>query len=200
MKRPKFITIASIAGIIFLFSGLSGMCTGSGLEMAMGKPLVENTIAPVYPTNAAIQPDEILAETPSANATIAETFTVTNAVTLTEPVPSTPSDAPTLAPSPTLSQTVPVISGFEMLSYSDTVSPGGTAFAKIQTTPAVACSIQYYTPAGTNSTAQGLAPQTSDSKGYCSWVWNIGSRTKPGTGRIVIAANGISKQFPINVT
>lgn len=87
-----------------------------------------------------------------------------------------------------------------MLSYSDSVSVGGTAFANIQTKPAVACSIQYYTPAGTDSTAQGLAPQTSDAEGYCSWFWNIGSRTKPGTGRIVIAANGMSNQFPITVT
>jgi hypothetical protein len=199
MKRPLWVTIASIGGLIFLCSGLAGICTGTGLEMAMVQPVIEKTSPPEIATFTPIQPVNIQSETPAETVTYTESFTVTIGDSPTETFPPTASETPPLDPSPTLSPAVTVLDGFEMLSYSDSVSPGGTAFAKIQTKPAVACSIQYYTPAGTDSTAQGLAPQTSDAEGYCSWVWNIGSRTKPGKGRIVVSANRMTKEFPIQV-
>jgi hypothetical protein len=87
-----------------------------------------------------------------------------------------------------------------MLDYSKSAPVGGGAHATIQTAPGASCTIKYYTPAGTLSTAQGLAPQSADQDGMCSWFWNIGSRTKPGTGRIIITANGVTQQFPITIT
>lgn len=65
--------------------------------------------------------------------------------------------------------------------------PGGRASVTVQTAPDATCSIQYTTPAGTKSTAQGQGATVSratDQDGHASWSWDIGPSTRPGTATV----------------
>src|SRR5262249_39683584 len=53
--------------------------------------------------------------------------------------------------------------------------PGQTASAAVQAAPGVRCVIEYVTPLGTVSRAQGLVPRTTDSNGRAAWSWVIGT-------------------------
>jgi hypothetical protein len=104
---------------------------------------------------------------------------------------------PTRTQAPAESTQPPAVSGFTLVSLSSPVGRGGNASATIQTATGAACSIGYVTPAGTNSTAQGLVSETADGSGVCAWTWKISSSTKPGTGTVTITANGSRQSFPI---
>ncbi|GIW06376.1 MAG: hypothetical protein KatS3mg060_1181 [Dehalococcoidia bacterium] len=77
--------------------------------------------------------------------------------------------------------------------------PGGIAAVSVQTSPFASCSIVYFTPAGTRSTAQGLVPRTADSQGRVSWSWVIGTATRPGTGTVTVTCDGVSATTGISI-
>lgn len=77
--------------------------------------------------------------------------------------------------------------------------PGGTAYAAVQTAPNASCSINYYTPRGTDSTAQGLYDKTANSSGSVSWSWVIGTATVPGTGTVTVSCNGVAASARIQI-
>jgi len=204
MKRPTWVTISSIAGIVLFCFGLSGLLSSAVIGMSIATPL------PKIPSTLTLSP--ILANTSAISITSLPTTPIetplpsiefTSTLILTETVLSSPTETalPSATPSPTV--TIPPTAtpspfhGFVMIDYSHSASVGGDAYATIQTVPAASCTIKYYTPVGSLSEAQGLEPQTADGSGICSWSWKIGSRTKPGTGRIIITANGVNQQFPI---
>ncbi len=90
----------------------------------------------------------------------------------------------------------------EVVSLTSPIAPGGRASLTIKTTPGAACTITVYYKSGP-SQAQGLGPQTADSNGSVTWSWKVGSKTTPGTWRIVVTAsiNGqtISQEIPFVV-
>jgi len=59
------------------------------------------------------------------------------------------------------------------------------------------CILSYSTPAGTESQAKGLGSKTAGANGLCSWSWEIGGSTNPGTGSITITANDETQFFDI---
>ena len=61
------------------------------------------------------------------------------------------------------------------------------------------CSLSYFTPAGTNSVAQGLGRRTAGSDGYVSWSWFIGTNTRPGNGTVVVTCNGSTTRSGISI-
>lgn len=77
--------------------------------------------------------------------------------------------------------------------------PGGTAAVSVQTAPFASCTIEYITPAGTRSVAQGLVPRTADAQGRASWSWVIGTATRPGTGTVTVTCNGVSARTGITI-
>jgi hypothetical protein len=77
--------------------------------------------------------------------------------------------------------------------------PGQNASVTVQTTPGVNCSIDYVTPLGTDSVAQGLVAKTADGNGLVSWTWLIGGNTRPGTGAVTVTCNGLSVSQPIQI-
>jgi hypothetical protein len=89
-------------------------------------------------------------------------------------------------------------SGVQITSISG-APPGGRASVAVQTTPGASCSISYRTPAGTSSTAQGLTSRSADANGKVSWIWSIGSSTRPGTGTVTVTRNGASASSPIQI-
>jgi 5-hydroxyisourate hydrolase-like protein (transthyretin family) len=65
---------------------------------------------------------------------------------------------------------------------------GNTASVTIQGEPGVKYSISVYYST-TVSTAKGLTAKTADKDGIVKWSWKVGTRTKPGTYKIVISGN-----------
>jgi hypothetical protein len=100
------------------------------------------------------------------------------------------------APSPPAATTTGT--GVQIASVSG-AKPGGLATVVASTTPGASCSISYTTPAGTNSTAQGLSPKTADSSGTVSWTWSIGRSTQRGTGSVVVNCGDSSAQSSIQI-
>jgi micrococcal nuclease len=90
----------------------------------------------------------------------------------------------TPAPPPT----TPAKLTLEIVSVTSPVSPGANATLVAKTAPGAQCSITVYYKSGP-STAQGLYSKTADSSGTVSWTWKVGTRTTPGSWRIVVNAS-----------
>jgi hypothetical protein len=110
-----------------------------------------------------------------------------------------PASSSTQPAEPTLAEPTASGTGFRLDLLSSPVLRGASASAAIQTAAGAACSIQYTTPSGNRSTAEGLVPETADANGVCTWTWRIGISTRPGTGTVTIMANGVAQSFPIVV-
>ena len=76
----------------------------------------------------------------------------------------------------------------QIVSVTSPVRPGANATLVAQTTSGAVCSITVYYKSGA-STAQGLYSKTADSSGRVSWTWKVGTRTTPGSWRIVVKAS-----------
>lgn len=83
---------------------------------------------------------------------------------------------------------LPVTTSIDVVSLTSPISPGGQASLTIKTAPGAACTITVYYKSGA-SQAQGLGPQTANNDGNVTWGWKVGTRTTPGTWRIVVTAN-----------
>jgi LysM repeat protein len=96
-------------------------------------------------------------------------------------------------------QPSPRFQGFAIIRWTPIVSVGGNASVTIETSPGVTCTLDYVTPHGTVSIAQGLGTKMADANGECSWIWKIGTNTLPGIGTLTITANGVTQSFDIVV-
>ncbi len=72
------------------------------------------------------------------------------------------------------------------------INPGATATLIAQVKPEVVCRISIYYKSG-SSKAQGLYLKTTDKNGDVSWTWKIGTRTTPGSWKIVVKSNHTGK-------
>lgn len=75
----------------------------------------------------------------------------------------------------------------EIVSVTSPVSPGAYATLRARSPPGAQCSITVYYKSGP-STAQGLYTKQADMNGDVSWTWKVGTRTTPGSWRIVVTA------------
>jgi beta-lactamase superfamily II metal-dependent hydrolase len=109
-------------------------------------------------------------------------------------VSSTPTSTPTPTPTPPLTPTPipPTTPTTELtlviLSVTSPVGPGYSATLVAKTAPGATCGITVYYKSG-SSTAQGLYSKTADANGSVSWTWKVGTRTTPGSWRIVVTAS-----------
>ncbi len=108
--------------------------------------------------------------------------------TLTPTLTSTPTQTPTTTPSPTPIPTPTTELTLEIVSVTSPVGPGHNATLVAKTAPGANSRITVYYKSGP-STAQGLYPKTADSNGSVSWTWMVGTRTTPGSWRIVVTAS-----------
>ncbi len=76
-----------------------------------------------------------------------------------------------------------------VISLTDEVKRGGKAKLVISGLPNTEYTIKVYYST-TVSTAKGLEAKFSDEKGTVEWEWRVGSRTKPGSHKIVISGGG----------
>lgn len=135
------------------------------------------------------------AASPKPTATV---LTLTPTHTLTSTRTLTPTKTATLTRTPTLTTTItPTVEPFKLLLLSSPVPVGGNARVQIKTTPGADCYLSYTTPAGSDSKADGLGHTTASTTGICAWTWNIGIRTRPGTGTVIITTNDVTQFFDI---
>jgi len=73
-------------------------------------------------------------------------------------------------------------------SVTSPVNAGASATLTAKTSPGAQCTITVYYKSG-RSTASGLYPKEADSQGNVSWSWKVGTRTTPGSWRIVVTAS-----------
>ena len=62
-----------------------------------------------------------------------------------------------------------------------------------EASPGMSCKLNYITPAGTISEANGLGHTIANANGVCSWTWIIGESKKKGSGRVIVTINGVSE-------
>jgi hypothetical protein len=110
----------------------------------------------------------------------------------TQVVPVSPSTAPS-PPQPPPLQAPPSVAplaalSLQIVSVTSPVRPGAHATLVAKTAPGAECAITVYYKSGP-STAQGLYAKTADSSGNVSWTWMVGTRTTPGSWRIVVIAS-----------
>ncbi len=86
-----------------------------------------------------------------------------------------------------------------LVDLTETVSRGSKASVTIQGSPSIVYTIEVHYST-TISTAKGLEPKTADDNGTVSWTWTVGSRTKPGSYRIVIRGGGETITLSFTVT
>jgi hypothetical protein len=115
------------------------------------------------------------------------------------PPTDTPSPPPTEPPATAAPvPTKPATPSVEFVSVQGG-RPGQRASVTVSTAPGAQCSLDYQTPAGTSSTAQGLGPKSADATGMVSWTWLIGGNTRPGTGSVSVACGGTRATSPIQI-
>jgi beta-lactamase superfamily II metal-dependent hydrolase len=88
--------------------------------------------------------------------------------------------------------------GFEIVSVTSPAARGEDATLSAQTTPNASCSITVYYKSGP-SKAKGRAPGNADGSGLVSWTWAVGPNTTPGTWRIVVTCDKITKETVFTV-
>jgi beta-lactamase superfamily II metal-dependent hydrolase len=88
--------------------------------------------------------------------------------------------------------------GLEIVSVTSPAARGEDATLSAQTTPNASCSITVYYKSGP-SKAKGLAPGNADGSGLVSWTWVVGPKTIPGTWRIVVTCDKITKETVFTV-
>jgi len=101
-----------------------------------------------------------------------------NSTTTTETPKTTPTPTarPTVTPTQTPETSRSNITGIEIIDYTDVIGRGEYASIKIKGTPNTYydCDVEYKSGM---STAQGLEEKKSDSNGYVTWRWKVGTRT-----------------------
>lgn len=86
----------------------------------------------------------------------------------------------------------------ELISITSPIKRGNNANLKIKGAPNTEYHISVIY-SSKESTAKGLENQISDSNGYASWTWKVGSSTKVGTYKVTITGGGQTKQFDLTV-
>lgn len=87
----------------------------------------------------------------------------------------------------------------DFIFVSSPVKAGDYATVTVKTVPGAQCTITVWYPSGP-STASGLEPKTADASGRVTWSWRVGTRTTPGTHRIVVTATLLGKSVSKQTT
>ena len=98
----------------------------------------------------------------------------------------------------TLGASQPYATTQTLISLTSPIHPGAYATIIVRSRARAACTIAVYYKSGL-STAKGLTPKVAGSDGRCAWTWLVGARTTPGTWRIVVKTDVISKTYPFVV-
>ena len=119
----------------------------------------------------------------------------------TESAPTATTAAqPTATPAATQAPAGTPQTGVEItLVYAMGGPPGGNAYVEATVTPGATCDLDYETPAGTESEAEGLEDRTADADGHIRWDWSISPGTEPGSGEVTVTCGDASQTVSITI-
>ena len=114
--------------------------------------------------------------------------------------PATNQPAPTrTTESPTAPASTPQAGGAITLVTAHGGPPGGDAYVEAKVTPGTVCDLDYETPSGTESEAEGLDEKTADANGDIRWDWSISPGTDPGEGEVTVTCGDVSESVSITI-
>lgn len=190
MKR-YIITIMMLIAMIVILSGCKNNNTDNVSDKNKTATEIATSIDSQKPTDAETLSQAIVNEDITEVSTQAPTEKITDA---TEEI-STDSGSESNKENSTQAATSTPIN---IRTYTNSVSPGGDAFVEIQGKPDTEYNISIYYNSETIE-ANGLKNKVSDSNGYIKWEWTIGSKTNPGTYKIVINGDDQKKEIEFTV-
>ncbi len=135
-----------------------------------------------------------------ANATAVFNFAEERLATPTPPPTAIPTDThiPTDTPIPTVSPT-PTLGPFQFVSLPTQARAGTDVEVILQARKDDVCVLEYYTPDGSQSAADGLGTVTVNSLARCVWKWHISANTNPGLGKLVMTIEDIQETHQIEI-
>lgn len=135
-----------------------------------------------------------------ANVTAVFDFAEERLATLTPPPTAIPTEThvPTDTPIPTVTPT-PTLGPFQFISLPTQAKAGTDVEVILQARKDDICTLEYYTPDGSQSAADGLGMVTADSLARCLWKWHISAKTNPGIGKLVITIKDIQETHQIEI-
>ena len=135
-----------------------------------------------------------------ANVTAVFDFAEERLATLTPPPTAIPTEThvPTDTPIPTVSPT-PTLGPFQFISLPTQAKAGTDVEVILQARKDDVCMLEYYTPDGRPSAADGLGVVTANSLSRCIWKWHISANTNPGMGKLVITIEDIQETHQIEI-
>ena len=105
---------------------------------------------------------------------------------------------PTATMVPTVSST-PTLGPFQFLSFPKQVRIGDDVEVILQARKDDVCTLEYYTPEETKSTAEGLGSVIANSKAQCVWRWHISGHTESGKAKLVISIQDIQETHEFEI-
>lgn len=190
MKR-YIITFIMLIAMIVILSGCTNNNNDNTSDKNKTATEIATSIATQKPTDAETLSQAIVNE----DITEVSTQTPTEKITkITEEI-STDSNSESNKENSTQATTSTPIN---IRTYTNSVSPGGDAFIEIQGNPNTEYNIAVYY-SGKVIEANGLENKVSDANGYIRWEWTIGSKTTPGTYKIVINGDDQKKEIEFTV-
>ena len=79
------------------------------------------------------------------------------------------------------------------------VKAGEDAIVKLQAYPRAICHLDFFTPNGTQSQADGLGTAVPDSLSVCTWEWHIRVDMIPGTGKLILMLGDLEEIHEIEI-
>jgi hypothetical protein len=99
------------------------------------------------------------------------------------------------SPSPSVVITAPpaaFASNLSIISVTDSIWRGGTAFITVQAPVGASCDIDFRTPLGVPPSTTGLGPRKVDQTGTVTWIWTVPAFTPVGTATVTVFCGGFS--------
>jgi hypothetical protein len=135
-------------------------------------------------------------------AIVAFLANVTTVIEFTERRFATPSPPPTSIPTATSIPTVspmPTLGPFQFLSLPSQVRAGEDVEVILQARHGDVCNLEFKTPGGSMSSADGLGTVTANSAAQCVWRWHISANIMPGKAMLVISIQDIQETHEFEI-
>ena len=101
----------------------------------------------------------------------------------------------TASPTPTKTPVGP----FQFITLPKQVKAGEDVIVKLRAYPDAVCHLDFFTPNGTPSQADGLGTVIPDSRSICTWEWHIRADMIPGVGQLVAMLGDLEETHEIEI-
>lgn len=79
------------------------------------------------------------------------------------------------------------------------IHAGNNMRVVVQAWEGAVCALDFYTPGGNKSDAEGLGVKSPDSLHRCTWTWRVNANTHEGTGRIFVKVGELEEEHTLKI-